>query len=50
VGQVALLDVTRADDRHTSERLSADPIIWLGTVRREGVRTTSRSGSRGMTR
>jgi PPOX class probable F420-dependent enzyme len=33
---VALLDVTRADDRHTSERLSTEPIIWLGTVRPGG--------------
>jgi len=33
---VTLLDVTRADDRHTSERLSAEPIIWLGTVRPDG--------------
>ena len=33
---MALLDVTRADDRHTSERLSAEPVIWLGTVRPDG--------------
>jgi PPOX class probable F420-dependent enzyme len=33
---VTLLDVTRTDDRHTSERLSAEPIIWLGTVRPDG--------------
>jgi PPOX class probable F420-dependent enzyme len=33
---VTLLDVTRADDRHTSERLSAEPVIWLGTVRPDG--------------
>ena len=33
---MTLLDVTRADDRHTSERLSAEPIIWLGTVRPDG--------------
>jgi PPOX class probable F420-dependent enzyme len=31
-----LLDVTRSDDRHTSERLTAEPVIWLGTVRRDG--------------
>jgi PPOX class probable F420-dependent enzyme len=30
------LDVTRTDDRHTSERLSVEPIIWLGTVRPDG--------------
>jgi PPOX class probable F420-dependent enzyme len=34
---VALLDVTRTDDRHTSERLSAEPIIWLGTVGPDGA-------------
>ena len=33
---MTLLDVTRTDDRHTSERLSAEPIIWLGTVRPDG--------------
>jgi PPOX class probable F420-dependent enzyme len=33
---VALLDVARSDDRHTSERLSAELIIWLGTVRPDG--------------
>ena len=33
---MALLDVTRTDDRHTAERLSAEPIIWLGTVRPDG--------------
>jgi PPOX class probable F420-dependent enzyme len=33
---VTLLDVTRTDDRHTSERLSVEPIIWLGTVRPDG--------------
>ena len=33
---MTLLDVTRPDDRHTSERLSAEPIIWLGTVRPDG--------------
>jgi PPOX class probable F420-dependent enzyme len=33
---VALLDVTRTDDRHTAQRLSAEPIIWLGTVRPDG--------------
>jgi len=29
---VALLDLTRSDDRHTSGRLSAEPVIWLSTV------------------
>ena len=33
---MALLDVTRTDDRHTAQRLSAEPIIWLGTVRPDG--------------
>ena len=33
---MTLLDVTRTDDRHTSERLIAEPIIWLGTVRPDG--------------
>jgi PPOX class probable F420-dependent enzyme len=33
---VALLDVTRTDDRHTAERLSAERIIWLGAVRPNG--------------
>ena len=33
---MTLLDVTRTDDRHTSERLSAERIIWLGTVRPDG--------------
>ena len=33
---MTLLDVTRTDDRHTSERLSVEPIIWLGTVRPDG--------------
>jgi PPOX class probable F420-dependent enzyme len=33
---VALLDVTRSDDRHISGRLSAELIIWLGTVRPDG--------------
>jgi PPOX class probable F420-dependent enzyme len=33
---MALLDVSRTDDRHTSQRLSAEPIIWLGTVRPDG--------------
>jgi nitroimidazol reductase NimA-like FMN-containing flavoprotein (pyridoxamine 5'-phosphate oxidase superfamily) len=33
---VTLLDVTRTDDRHTAQRLSAEPIIWLGTVRPDG--------------
>ncbi len=29
---MALLDLARDDDRHTSERLTAAPVIWLGTV------------------
>ena len=33
---MALLDVTRTDDRHTAQRLSAEPIIWLGTIRPDG--------------
>ena len=33
---MALLDVTRTDDRHTAQRLSEEPIIWLGTVRADG--------------
>ena len=33
---MTLLDVTRTDDRHTSERLAAEPVIWLGTVRPDG--------------
>ncbi|HEX5301000.1 MAG TPA: hypothetical protein VFW50_28810 [Streptosporangiaceae bacterium] len=33
---MVLLDVTRGDDRHTSGRLAAEPVIWLGTVRRDG--------------
>ncbi|HUC25628.1 MAG TPA: pyridoxamine 5'-phosphate oxidase family protein [Streptosporangiaceae bacterium] len=33
---MALLDVTRSDDRHTAERLTAEPIVWLGTVRPDG--------------
>jgi len=33
---MALLDVARSDDRHTSERLTAAPVIWLGTVRPDG--------------
>ena len=33
---MALLDVARGDDRHTSERLTAAPVIWLGTVRPDG--------------
>jgi PPOX class probable F420-dependent enzyme len=33
---MALLDIARSDDRHTSERLSAEPVIWLGTVRPDG--------------
>ena len=33
---MALLDVARSDDRHTAERLTAEPVIWLGTVRPDG--------------
>ena len=33
---MTLLDVTRTDDRHTAQRLSAEPVIWLGTVRPDG--------------
>ena len=33
---MTLLDVTWTDDRHTSERLIAEPITWLGTVRPDG--------------
>jgi PPOX class probable F420-dependent enzyme len=33
---VALLDLTRSDDCHTSQRLSVEPIIWLCTVRPDG--------------
>jgi PPOX class probable F420-dependent enzyme len=33
---MTLLDLTRSDDRHTSSRLSTEPIIWLGTVRPNG--------------
>lgn len=33
---MALLDLTRSDDRHTAGRLSAEPLIWLGTVRPDG--------------
>jgi PPOX class probable F420-dependent enzyme len=33
---MALLDVARGDDRHTDERLTAEPVIWLGTVRPDG--------------
>lgn len=33
---MALLDVARGDDRHTAERLTAEPVIWLGTVRPDG--------------
>jgi PPOX class probable F420-dependent enzyme len=33
---VTLLDLARSDDRHTCERLSAEPVIWLGTVRPDG--------------
>jgi PPOX class probable F420-dependent enzyme len=28
--------MTRTDDRHTAQRLSEEPIIWLGTVRPDG--------------
>jgi PPOX class probable F420-dependent enzyme len=28
-----LLDLARTDDAHINERLSAEPIIWLGTTR-----------------
>ena len=28
--------MTRSDDRHTADRLSTAPIIWLGTVRPDG--------------
>ena len=31
-----LLDLSRADDRHTSERLSTEPVIWLGSTRSDG--------------
>jgi PPOX class probable F420-dependent enzyme len=33
---VTLLDVARSDDGHTAKRLSAEPVIWLGTVRPDG--------------
>jgi len=33
---MALLDVTRDDDRHTSARLAGEPVIWLATVRPGG--------------
>jgi Pyridoxamine 5'-phosphate oxidase len=33
---VALLDLTRADDRYTAQRLSGEPVIWLGPVRPDG--------------
>ena len=33
---MALLDLARGDDRHTAERLTAEPVIWLGTVRPDG--------------
>jgi len=33
---VALLDLTRDDDRHVSDRLAAEPVIWLGTVSPDG--------------
>jgi PPOX class probable F420-dependent enzyme len=33
---MALLDPARSDDRHTSERLSAEPVLWLGTVGHDG--------------
>lgn len=36
VGAVTLLDLTRSDDGHTAGRLSAEPVIWLGTVRSDG--------------
>ena len=32
----ALLDPGRDDDRHIGERLAAEPIVWLGTVRPDG--------------
>jgi len=35
-GMVGLLDGMRDDDRHTGERLAAEPVIWLGTVRPDG--------------
>jgi PPOX class probable F420-dependent enzyme len=33
---MALLDRNRDDDRHIAQRLSAEPIIWLCTVRPDG--------------
>lgn len=33
---VALLDMARSGDRHTARRLTAEAIIWLGTVRPDG--------------
>jgi PPOX class probable F420-dependent enzyme len=33
---VALLDMARSEDRHIAGRLSAEAIIWLGTVRPDG--------------
>ncbi len=33
---MALLDMTRGDDRHIAQRLSDEPIIWLCTVRPDG--------------
>lgn len=35
-GARALLDQGRADDRHTNERFATEPVVWLGTVRRDG--------------
>lgn len=31
-----LLDLSRPDDRHTAARLTAEPVIWLGTVGSDG--------------
>ena len=47
---MTLLDVTRTDDRHTAQRLSAEPIIWLGTVRPDGRPHNVPSGPHGTTR
>ena len=47
---MALLDVARGDDRHTAERLAAEPVIWLGTVRPDGRPHDVLSGSRGTIR
>jgi PPOX class probable F420-dependent enzyme len=30
------LDPTRADDGHTADRLSTEPIIWIGSTRPDG--------------